>query len=203
MYTLLALTILPLESSPALYVGLFVLLVLSGFGLPLPEEVTLLFGGYLAYLEFIEFWPTLYTLIAGIIAADLGGYLLGRYAGEWITEKLSGFKNFAVILKKTKGFFAKHGEKVVIFSRPFIGVRVVVPILAGHFKMNLFKFLVFDIIAAVPWTFALVSVSYYLGTGLDLITEIKEVKHSIYVTIGVAIILWAGLKFIRAHSKDI
>ncbi|KKU04614.1 MAG: DedA family membrane protein, partial [Candidatus Giovannonibacteria bacterium GW2011_GWA2_45_21] len=54
---------IPLESETALYTVLFLILIISGFGVPIPEEATLLVGGYLAYLGFIDFWPTVYLLI--------------------------------------------------------------------------------------------------------------------------------------------
>ena len=67
--------------------------------------------------------------------------------------------------------------------------------MAGHFRMNFLKFLAYDILAAVPWSFFLISLSYYLGSGLSLITEIKEIKHTIFISLGIAIIVYAAIKF--------
>lgn len=192
----LAFIFLPLDSVTALYSALFLILILSGLGLPVPEEITLLFGGYLAYLEFVSFWPTVYVLILGILIADAAGYILGRFAGEWISKKFIRGGIFANLLEKARGYFEKHGEKIVLFSRPLVGVRVAVPMLAGHFKMNFFKFLVFDTLVAIPWTFLLVSVSYYLGSGLSLITEVKEIKHIMF-GIFIALVAVLAVRFIR------
>lgn len=192
----LAFIFLPLDSATALYVALFLILILSGLGLPVPEEVTLLFGGYLVYLEFISFWPTVYVLILGILVADVAGYMLGRFGGEWISRKIIKIRVLGHLLEKAKGYFERHGEKIVLFSRPLVGVRVAVPMLAGHFKMNCFKFLVFDTIAAIPWALLLVSVSYYLGSGLSLITEVKEIKHIMF-GIFIALVAVLAVRFIR------
>lgn len=201
MSILYALIWFPLESSLALYATLFAVLILSGIGLPVPEEVTLLLGGYLAYLGFIDFWRTFYVLVAGIIVADLFGYLLGRFAGDWISFKLSRFRTSTVVLDKAKEYFDRHGEKVVLFSRPLVGIRVAVPILAGHFKMNFFKFLLFDALAAIPWTFLLVSVSYYFGAGLDLITEVREIKYAIFIAVGLALVIYLGIKLTKNYKS--
>ncbi len=195
----IAFIFLPLDSATALYAALFLILILSGLGLPVPEEITLLFGGYLAYLEFIHFWPTVYVLILGIVVADAAGYFLGRFAGDWVSQRISRIRHLSLLLEKAKFYFEKHGEKVVLFSRPLIGVRVAVPILAGHFKMNFVKFLLFDTMAAIPWTFFLVSISYYLGSGLDLVTGIKEVKHFIFILIWSAIVVYA-VRLVRKIS---
>ena len=187
---------LPLDSETALYLVLFAILIFSGIGLPIPEEVTLLLGGYLAYLEFVNFWAAVWVLIAGIILADIGGYLLGRFAGEWISKKFFSYQWTVSALKKAEKYFEKYGEKVVIFSRPLLGVRVAVPILAGHFRMNFAKFILFDAAAAIPWTVFLATLSYYLGSGLDLITEVRLIKHTVFILVGIVIVLYAAIKFI-------
>jgi membrane protein DedA with SNARE-associated domain len=190
---------LPLNSEWALYVLFFGILVFSGIGLPVPEEVTLLLGGYLAYLGFIGFWQVLYVLIAGIIFADMLGYFLGRFAGDWVSGKFSRFQTSIKILENAKLYFDRHGEKMVLFSRPLVGVRVAVPILAGHFRMSFTKFLIYDALGAIPWTFALVSVSYYFGVGLDWAVEVRELKHIILSVAVLALALWIGIKLWRAR----
>lgn len=196
MNTLFALIFFPIDSSMALYAALFAILILSGVGLPVPEEATLLLGGYLAYLEFINYWVAILVLTAGIVVADAGGYFLGRYVGSWIEGKFLLFGFPTRLLDRGKYYFEKHGEKMVIFTRPLLGVRVVVPILAGHFRMNFMKFFVYDIIAAIPWTFFLVSLSYYLGAGLDLITEVREIKQLFFVLVWVGLVIYA-VRFVR------
>lgn len=193
---------LPLSSETALYTVLFLILIVSGFGVPIPEEATLLVGGYLAYLEFIDFWPTVYLLIAGIIVADSAGYLFGRLAGVFLTEKLSRFKYASIFLGKTKSYFDKYGERMVLFTRPLLGVRVLVPILAGNFRMNFFKFFIFDALGAIPWTFLLVSVSYYFGLGLDFLTEVREIKY-VVVLLGIIGVLFLAARIIRKEKAKV
>ncbi len=198
MYTLI---FFPLSSALAIYATLFAILILSGIGLPVPEEATLVLGGYLAYLEFTKFWPTLYVLVAGIIAADVFGYFLGRFAGGWLSQKISHRRLPGKAIAKAEIYFAKHGEKMVLFSRPLIGIRVAVPILAGHFRMSFLKFLLFDLLGAIPWTFFLVSVSYYFGMGLDLIAGVRDIKLFILGLLGVAILIFIVIKFRKNRTR--
>lgn len=189
MDLLLAFILFPFDWNAAPYVTLFFALALSSIGLPIPEEITLLLGGYLAYADVIQFWPAIYTLAIGIIAGDILGYLVGKKWGPIAWEK--SLKRWHVadnLLQKAKGYFDRHGEKVVIFSRPVFGFRVVVPILAGYFRMNFVKFILYDLIAAIPWTILLVSLSYYLGASFDLIIEVRAIKHLLFALIGLAIV---------------
>ena len=196
------LLILPLDHESLIYLTFFLVLILSGLGLPVPEEVTLLLGGYLAYLEFVRFWPTVYILIAGIMAADLMGYLLGRFAGDWVERRISSSKIASLLLDRAKYYFEKHGEKVILLSRPLIGVRVLVPILAGHFKMNVVRFFLYDMLAAIPWTLFFVSLSYHFGSGIDLIIKVRGIKYLILITIVAAIIIYAARLRRSLNTRD-
>jgi len=196
-----ALILLPLDSKSALYLVLFLILIFSGIGLPIPEEVTLLLGGYLAYLEFIGFWGAFYILVLGIVVADAVGYFLGRLAGNWISQKVSRFQIASLLLERAKWYFEKHGERVVLFTRPLISIRVAVPVLAGHFRMNFAKFVFYDLLAAIPWTFLFLFLSYYLGSGLELITEVKEIKHAMFgIILAVAVVI--AVRLIRRNPAQ-
>lgn len=184
--------LLPLNSEIALYFFFVAILVLSGIGLPIPEEVTLLFGGYLAYLEFMEFSTTVYALAAGIVLADIMGYCLGRFFGGYLEKRISHLRIAEMFLARARRLFEKHGERFVLYTRPLLGVRVGIPILAGNFKMNFFKFLLFDALGALPWTLLLVSISYYFGVGLDLITEVREIKYAIILLSVIGILIFAA-----------
>lgn len=197
MEFLLALLYVPLDSAGLLYLALFLILIFSGIGLPVPEEVTLLLGGYLAYLGFVGFYPTLYILILGIVVADTAGYFLGRIAGNWLQRRIIRFAVASLIIAKGKMYFERHGEKVVLFSRPLVGVRVAVPILAGHFRMNFVKFLFYDILGAIPWTVLLVFISYYFGAGLDLIVGAGKLRHGLFFLLIFVIIIASVVKFIK------
>lgn len=177
-------------------------MILGGVGLPMPEEAVLLLGGYLTYLEFIDFWPAILVLIVGIILGDSAAYFLGRFIGNKFLPKITRFRQVAALFEKTGNYFDKYGDKIVLFSRPLVGVRSAILLLAGHHRVNFAKFLFFDIIATIPWTFLFIFLSHYLGTGLDLVTEIKEIKHTIYILLGGAIIFYAAFKFIRSNREE-
>ena len=191
-----ALILLPLNSEAALYFVLFGILIFSGLGLPVPEEATLILGGYLAYLQFIDFWTAFWVLSLGIVAADLVGYSLGRLGGDWIYGKISHWRVAAILFENAKIYFEKYGEKMVLFTRPLLSVRVAIPMLAGHFRMNLTKFIIYDLLGALPWTFFLLYLSYYFGSGLELITEVKEIKHIMFGII-IALVVVVAVRLIR------
>lgn len=172
--------------------------------MPIPEEVTVLFGGYLAHSGILDLRTTLYVLILGNILSDMCGYCLGRFSGHWFYEKvLRHFHVTNLLLSKGEQYFSRYGETIVFFSRPFMGVRFVIPILAGHYKMKFSKFLFFNALITIPWTALIVLVSYSLGTGLAWISETEEIRHTIMAVVGLAILLYAALHYIREEKKEI
>src|SRR5262245_14910093 len=63
------------------YLGVFCVFVLCGVGLPVPEEIVLVIGGYLTRLG-IAHWPQMMTTCAiGIATGDVIPFLLGRVFG--------------------------------------------------------------------------------------------------------------------------
>ncbi len=202
MGALLAVSFLPIDSKLGLYGVLLGLMILGGVGLPIPEEVTLFLGGYLAYLEFIDFWPAIFILTIGIILGDNLVYLMGRLVGHRLLPKIARFRHVAALFVKSSKYFDQYGAKIILVSRPFIGIRPAVLLLAGHHRVSFASFLFFDIIAAIPWAFFLFFLSYYLGTGLDLLTEVNEIKHAVYILLGVAIIFYAAVKFIKSNNGE-
>lgn len=201
MNTLLSLILLPLDYPSVLLMLLFFILMISGVGLViLPEEVILLLGGYLAYLEFIPFSATVAVLTIGILAADMSGYWVGRRYGGWIEKHVVQRWRFAaVIFEKVITLFQKHGEKMVLFSRPLFIVRVAIPMFAGHTRMDFKKFLLYDAVVSIPWAVLLVSGSYYLSATLDVFAEARAIKHAVVIVLVLGFISYLAVRLIRSN----
>lgn len=181
----------------ALYALFLILLAFGGTGISLPDEAVLIFFGYLAHLEFIDLRATLIIAAVGLITADVVGYLIGRFAGGLLISIVARSRHAAAIAKKAEELFTRHGDKIIVLSRPLISVRVAVPMFAGHLRMPLRKFLLLDALAAIPWVAGFVLASYFLGSQFDLIAEVRSAKHYFFAVLGLAIIAFAGVRFIR------
>jgi len=172
--------ILPIDNPASLYAMLFGFIFISAFGLPIPEEIVLLLAGYLSYLGFTDFFTTVIIMSASIVVADLAGYMIGRYTGDFIYDTILGHFEFTrALLQKGKKYMDRFGEKVVLITRPISGLRFVVPIMMGHFRMNAKRFVIYDIIAAIPYTLILISLSYYFGSVVTLIADVQFIKKII------------------------
>ena len=196
MYTtLLAFVLLPSGSIVAPYAAIFLFLAVTGVGIPIPEEVTLFLAGYLAHIGITHLLPMIIVTAAGLIAADIIGYQVGKYAGDWIYRRIISKSTYLMALaEKTEKYFEKYGERVILHTRPLPSIRSLAPIFAGHFKVNFERFIRYDILVSIPWAALFVLVSYSLGTGIDLITKAKEIKHTLYSIIALAFITHSAIR---------
>ncbi len=174
------------------YPLVFGLLIACGLGLPLPEDVALVTGGYLIYAGYANLWVMLGCALTGILGGDLLVFGAGRrYAQRiahthWLHRHLTDAK-----LQKVEGQFARHGEGIVFAARFLPGIRVVTFFTAGGISMNLWKFLLFDAVAAC------VSAPFWIltgrGFGRHLAASLVWVERTRWVVFGLAALVGAAI----------
>ena len=161
--------------------GLFV-----GFFLP-GDSLLFLSGIYCESLAHpLTFLPQGYspvfvvaTLIAlsGIIG-NIFGYWFGSVYGKNLYQKKDGFFFKRKYLDHSESFFQKHGGVAIVFARFLPIVRTFVPIIAGIVHMKKSKFMLYNIISSILWSFILVYAGHYLY-GLFLEKFDIDLKHHI------------------------
>ena len=64
------------------YLGIFVGIILTGLGFPMPEELPIVLGGAAAASDKVYWWLMLPVCIVAVVIGDTSLYLLGRYFYE-------------------------------------------------------------------------------------------------------------------------
>ncbi|MCC6671954.1 MAG: DedA family protein [Planctomycetes bacterium] len=179
------------ENSP--YLGVAVIFVLCGLGLPLPEEITLVAAGYICFKELAE-WPRMMAVCAlAILAGDLIPFFLGRVFGP----RLLRLRPMRLLfhkrrLEKFDKWFRRRGDLVIFFARFVPGIRVVAFFTAGTMKMGLVRFVLLDLLGVVLVVPLFVYIGVHFGSVIDLaIARIKQVERGILLATlaGVALAL--------------
>ena len=74
-----------IENSP--YIGLFVLLILGGIGVPFfPEDATFILCGFLIQARTVKTIPALLVIYIGVLIADFIIYSFGRNYGRMVVR---------------------------------------------------------------------------------------------------------------------
>ncbi|MBN1206835.1 MAG: DedA family protein [Myxococcaceae bacterium] len=172
------------------YATVFLVLLACGLGVPLPEDISLILGGFLAH-KGAAYLPIMMGVgFVGILAGDSLIFFFGRRLGTKVGRKPGGF--FARIITpekraKVEGLFAIHGQKIVMIARFMPGVRAVTYFTAGSVGMSYWRFILWDGLAALLSAPMFVWLGYHFGSELDyLIGKLKEGQYVVLAVMGVA-----------------
>jgi membrane protein DedA with SNARE-associated domain len=150
-----------------IYAGLFLVLFFSGLGLPIPEEITLLTGGFLVNLGVAGFYPTLASVFAGVLTGDMAMYSIGRRWGQGIITHRHLRRIFCEErLERVRQFFRDHGSKTIFIARFISGFRMAAFLAAGTMGVKPSKFLFLDFLAALIAVPLLLYLGYYFGENI-------------------------------------
>lgn len=173
------------------YMGLTVGLILDSFGMPLPSEVILAFGGALAAQGRFNVWI---VIILGTIAQVIGGligYVIGRYGGQPFLER---YGKYVLIskrdLRKTHEAFEKYGPLLAMGGRCVPVVRGLIGYPAGIAEMRVSLFIIYTTLGSAVWTVIFVWLGYALGENISVMNKwLHEFSILIVIAI-VAAVLW-------------
>ena len=178
------------------YLSIFAVLVACGLGVPLPEDVSLLLGGFLVFKGVANLWGMVATGFLGILVGDTLIYMAGRKVGTrvrtghgWLARVVTPPRRILV-----EGLFARHGEKLVIGARFMPGVRAVTYFVAGSAGMPYARFICFDGLAALLSAPLFVLLGYRFGKHLQHMIELM--KQYQLIAVGVllgTVLLWAAV----------
>jgi len=188
----------------ALYFLLTGILLLCGFGLPLPEDVVLITGGYLAYSGYMDITIFLPLALAGVLVGDSSVFMIGKKTGDSILNHrfLSKFiKPFHI--RKAKAVIEKYHDRIFFLARFFPGFRSAIFYTGGALKTKFLKFFLYDSLAALISVPVLVLGSYFGGEYIDQVLEIAKQVQTVLILIGILLIIYVVIKIRRwIHQKN-
>lgn len=152
------------------YLGIFIFSTLESALIPIPSEVVLPYGGFMAAEHHLSL---VWVIILATVANLLGGlitYYIGLYGGRAVVLRYGRY----ILLNKNhldwaETWFAKRGQLTVFIGRLLPAVRTFISLPAGMAKMPLGRFLVFSLLGALPWNIALALAGYYLGRNWNVV----------------------------------
>ncbi len=153
--------------SDNLYPGVFLAALLETVFPPIPSEAVFPLAGYVVLKNEMSIIHIFGVGVTGGAGATLGAfviYLIALKLGRvGLAKYITYVKINSEILTKADKCFEKYGDKSVLFGRLIPGIRELVSIPAGIFKMNPKKFLIFTFIGSCAWSTLLTVIGYYLG----------------------------------------
>jgi membrane protein DedA with SNARE-associated domain len=190
------------------YAWLGGILLLCGFGLPIPEDISLIAAGYFAWRGDQGLYPGLNVHMAflvcfgAVLAGDTLAFFLGRFFGRRVLASGLARKYFTPRRQlRVRAYFRKFGSRVVLVGRFTPGLRFTIFFTAGTLHVRPAIFLIYDFTAAAFSVPVLVYTAWFFGRQIDrVILFARRTEHGILVAllIGIAVIV---VKAIRRRRR--
>jgi membrane protein DedA with SNARE-associated domain len=179
------------------YAGLFLLIFLENFGLPVPGETVFIAAILAAAHGEMRIVPVIACAWVASVLGGIVGFAIGRFGGHRVLQKYGGYIWInAERLSKIENFYKKYGAAFVILGRFFEGVRQIYAILAGCMAASWRSFLLNNLLGATVWVaFWAAVVLYFRHAWREIWHTFKD--HEVYVLLGLAVI--CGLSALVLH----
>lgn len=185
------------------YLFVFLILILCGFGAPIPKDLILVAAGLVSGLKATNVHIMLAVCIIGVVLGDATMYILGRIFGYRIQKfkpmrKILSPRRFAQVQRQ----FTKHGIWVLFFARFMPGLRLPIYLSAGMSRrISLLHFLLIDGIASLISVPIWIYLAYYLASNLEELLKKVQLGQSIMHIIAGAIMLFVVFLLAKNYIK--
>jgi len=125
--------------------------------------------------------------LAGILG-NMVGYWFGVKGGSYLYNKEDTFWFKEKYLLQSRDFFDKYGGKAIIFARFLPIFRTFAPIVAGIAAMDKKKFMFYNIISSILWSFSMILSGHYLSALFLEKFDIDLKRHIEYIIIIIVLV---------------
>jgi membrane protein DedA with SNARE-associated domain len=198
------------------YGAIWLFMILSAFGMPIPEEIVLISAGFIGHMALHpELYPppypgatsvNVYVLAAvsfgAVMSSDYLIFAIGRRLGprlfkmKWFTRLVS-----QEALERVQTWMRKYGYWTVLIFRFTPGLRFPGHLSCGAMGLSRWRFIAVDTIAAgfsVPTQVILVA--FY---GQYILQYLTKFKTYLFSTLGIALLLFLLYKLYKYKFRSV
>ena len=163
------------------YIGVFFSVAFSGYAIPIPEEVILILGGYIAAMGISSLPITIIVSIVGAMFGDTVIYYLSGHGSRFATK-------YHDRIEKTKlGWYVRsmrnHPWRTIFLSRFIVGMRFFNPLVSGLMKVKWITFITAAGASAAIYTPIIILIGYYFKNQINQVLHIAHSVHHILLII--------------------
>ena len=174
-----------------LYVILALVAATENFVPPIPADVIVAFGSFLAAREQRSPIPTIIAVVVGNVGGALAMFALGRrYGAQWIRRRLRVMGDGAE--QRVRDWYSRFGLPALFLSRFLPAVRAVVPPLAGAIRVPPTGAIIAITAASTAWYATLAIIAYRLSAEWGRIAQaIAQFQKTAAIVAGAIVVVAA------------
>jgi membrane protein DedA with SNARE-associated domain len=183
------------------YLGIVLILILTGCGLPVPEEVIIVAAGVASSSGSLEPGWAFAACLLGALIGDCVMYAIGYHFGHGLAKRHPRFAHLLHVDREAEieDMMRRHGFKVFFISRFMVGVRSPIYLTAGILRISFQRFFLTDLFCATSVVGTFFWLSHWHGE--RLLKWIMRLDMAVTATV-VAAIAIVGIYFWRRRRRN-
>ncbi len=185
------------------YLAITVVLILTGSGLPVPEEVPIIAAGILSANETLNPAAAFACCLFGALVGDCVMYWIGYHFGRAVLQDHPWFARWVTPDRETRieDMFCRHGLKVFFVARFLVGLRSPVYLTAGILRVSFKRFFLIDLFCATAVVGTFFGLTYYFGEKIARSPWIRDTQVLLSVLVVIALACVAFYLWRRYRRK--
>lgn len=173
-----------------LYVILALVAATENFIPPIPADVIVAFGSFLAARQNQSPIPTIIAVVVGNVGGAIAMFALGRrYGADWIRRRLRHVMGEGAE-RRVQHWYNRFGLPALFLSRFLPAVRAVVPPLAGAIRVPATGAITAIATASTIWYTVIALVSYRVGNQWEqIVSTVGQFQRVAAIVAGAAIVI--------------
>ncbi|MFJ8416792.1 DedA family protein [Bacillus paramycoides] len=182
------------------YWALFFCLWLGIVGMPIPDEMIVMSGGFVSSLGVLSVIPSFVLTYLGVVSGLSLGYILGKVFGAKVLHKLMRKKK-AKYLIKSQEMVEKYGHYALVTSYFIPVVRHIVPYLVGMNNMRFKTYALYSYTTGFVWTLVYFVLGSLFGQHIESIVAIA-IEYGMYFG-GIVLVVTSGAYLYRQKRSTV
>jgi len=174
---------------------------------PVPGDILVVFGGYLAAEQIVGFNVLLFITALASVIGFMNMYAFGYYFGDKIDTHRSDFWLMRIIdvkyFDRCKRWMHSYGQAVIVTNRFLAGTRSVIAVTAGLTKMRPLTTVLSSFLSSITWNFVLLGSGWLVHENWYVIGDYLNIYGWSILTLMVLIIggRIVYTKYLRGSTK--
>ena len=166
----------------------------------MPEEAPIIGAAILSKNQRMSAPIALAACLIGVLVGDFVVYFLGFFYGE----KVLSFRLTRKFITKQreaqiKGYFHRHGIKILILGRFAVGFRTAAYLTAGILRLPALKLFLTDVCAASLSTLLMFGLGYWFADWIE--HGLRELKHYLVLIAVIAVGIGLLYRYVKARRR--
>ncbi|WJE52256.1 DedA family protein [Bacillus cereus] len=180
------------------YAALFFCLWLGIVGMPIPDEMIVMSGGFVSSVGILSVIPAFLLTYLGVVSGLSLGYILGKVFGAKVLDKLMEKKK-AKYLLQSQELINRYGHYALVTSYFIPVVRHIVPYLVGMNRMSFQTYALYSYTTGFVWTLLYFILGSMFGKHIEIIVELAT-EYGIYF--GSIIVVIVSISYLYIQKKN-